>query len=55
MREPKLAPQLVINKMVALAKEEGYLVQNTSLVYYDSDYRVMIDTELLTKEIGGVS
>ena len=55
MREPKLAPHLVINKMIALAKEEGYLVNNVSLVYYDSNYRIMIETELLTTEIGGVS
>jgi hypothetical protein len=55
MREPKLAPHLVINKMIALAKEEGYLVNNISLVYYDSSYKVMVDTELLTTKIGGVS
>jgi hypothetical protein len=54
MREPKLSPHLVINKMIALAKEEGYLVNNISLVYYDSNYRVMVDTELLTTEVGGV-
>ena len=54
MREPKLAPHLVLNKMIALAKEEGYLVDNISLVYYDSNYRVMIETEVVTKEVGGV-
>lgn len=56
MREPNLPPHVVIDKMVALAREEGYGVENVTLKYHHNNYKLTVDTEMIDyTEIGGVS
>jgi hypothetical protein len=57
MRKPTLPPHVVIEKMTALAREEGYGVDTLTLSYYNSNYKLatevgMIDhTQLGTERV----
>lgn len=56
MRKPTLPPHIVIDKMAALAREEGYGVESITFSYPHNNYKVTVDIEMIDyTEIGGVS
>jgi hypothetical protein len=51
MRKPTLPPHIVIDKMVALAREEGYGVDNLTLRYYNSNCKLTTEAEMVDYKI----